>query len=200
MKTKQVIVFGLSLIGCGLFLVNHRGYSEPPPDRIVRLAELEIYPDQVNAYKAALKEEIATSIRVEPGALTLYAVSVKDHPEQIRLFETYSNQASYGAHLQAPHFKKYKEQTQRMVKSLSLLETHPILLGSKFKMNFQTFIFELARVENLYLQGGRAPARCNAFNSLSSAIASSCTPRRISLSSTEANPNGSPSHPIRPRL
>ena len=63
--------------------------------------------------------------------LTLYAVSLKGHPEQIRLFETYRNAASYQAHLQSPHFKKYKERTRQMVKSLTLVETDPILLGSK---------------------------------------------------------------------
>lgn len=133
MKTKQVMIFGLPLIASCLFLAIQRGYSEPVDDRIVRLAELAIYPDQLDAYKAALKEEISASIRIEPGVLTLYAVSVKDHPEQIRLFETYRNAAAYQAHLQSPHFKKYKEQTKQMVKSLTLLETDPILLGSKFK-------------------------------------------------------------------
>lgn len=133
MKTKQVMLLGLPLIASCLFLATPRGYSEPVDERIVRLAELEIYPDQLTAYKSALKEEISTSIRVEPGVLTLYAVSVKDHPEQIRLFETYRNAAAYRAHLQSPHFKKYKEQTRQMVKSLTLLETDPILLGSKFK-------------------------------------------------------------------
>jgi quinol monooxygenase YgiN len=132
MKTKQVMMLGLPLIASCLFLTQ-RGYSEPADDRIVRLAELEIYPDQVDAYKAALKEEISTSIQIEPGVLTLYAVSVKGHPEQIRLFETYRNAAAYQAHLQSPHFKKYKEQTKQMVKSLTLVETDPILLGSKFK-------------------------------------------------------------------
>src|SRR4051812_38279875 len=79
---------------------------------LVRIAELEIDPAQLQAYTAALKEEIATSIRVEPGVLTLYAVSVKDHPTQIRIFETYADQAAYEAHLQSSHFKKYKSETQ----------------------------------------------------------------------------------------
>src|SRR5260370_42574549 len=86
MKTKQALVIGLPLIASCLFLAVRRGYTEPVDNRIVRLAELEIYPDQLNAYKAALKEEIEASIRTEPGVLTLYAVSVKAHPEQIRLF------------------------------------------------------------------------------------------------------------------
>jgi quinol monooxygenase YgiN len=98
---------------------------------LVRIAELEIDPEQLPAYRDALKEEIATSIRVEPGVLTLYAVSVKDQPSQVRIFETYKDQAAYESHLLTPHFKKYKAATQRMVKSLKLIETEPILLGRK---------------------------------------------------------------------
>ena len=131
MKTKQVLVLGLALITSCLFLPLQRGFSEPVDDRIVRIAELEIYPDHLDVYKEALKEEITRSIRTEPGVLTLYAVSVKGRPEQIRLFEIYRDAASYQSHLQSPHFKKYKEQTQQMVKSLTLLDTDPILLGSK---------------------------------------------------------------------
>jgi quinol monooxygenase YgiN len=105
--------------------------EENGQDRVVRLAELEIDPAQLELYKAALKEEIAASIRVEPGVLKLYAVSVKDQPTQIRLFEMYANPAAYQRHLRSPHFKKYKAATFGMVKSLKLLETEPILLGAK---------------------------------------------------------------------
>ncbi len=133
MKTKQLLMVGFSLMGCCLFLANRRGYSEVVQNPLVRLAELKIFPDQLDAYKAALKVEIATSIRVEAGVLTFICGSVKGHPEQIRLFEEYRDVSSYQAHLQSPHFKKYKEQTRLMVKSLTLLETDPILLGSKPK-------------------------------------------------------------------
>jgi quinol monooxygenase YgiN len=50
---------------------------------------------------------------------------------QIRIFETYKDEAAYESHLQTPHFKKYKAETQGMVKSLKLIETEPILLGRK---------------------------------------------------------------------
>jgi quinol monooxygenase YgiN len=133
MRTKRIIVLGLPLIASFLLLAIRRGSSEPLDDGMVRIAELEIYPDQVDAYKAALKEEINASIRTEPGVLTLFAVSIKGHPEQIRLFETYRDAASYQAHVQSPHFKKYKEETRQMVKLLTLLKTDPILLGSKFR-------------------------------------------------------------------
>ncbi|WP_321476224.1 antibiotic biosynthesis monooxygenase [uncultured Paludibaculum sp.] len=105
--------------------------QEPTQARVVRLAELEIDQTQIENYKAALREEIATSIRLEPGILTLYAVALKENPTQVRIFETYADVAAYRAHLETSHFKRYKAATQGMVKSLKLLETDPIMLGAK---------------------------------------------------------------------
>jgi quinol monooxygenase YgiN len=98
---------------------------------VVRLAELEIDPVQLEAYKAALREEIETSIKVEPGVLTLYSVSVKGNPTRIRLFEMYADSNAYNSHIASPHFVKYKTATKAMVKSLNLIETDPVLLGTK---------------------------------------------------------------------
>jgi quinol monooxygenase YgiN len=47
------------------------------------------------------------------------------------LFETYRDAAAYESHIQSPHFKTYKDRTRQMVKLLTLVETEPILLGSK---------------------------------------------------------------------
>ncbi len=131
MRAKTLAMVSTALL-VGTFLLKRPSLSaETGKDRVVRVAELEIDPAQLEPYKTALREEIAISIRVEPGVLTLYAVSVKDHPAQIRLFEIYANVAAYEAHLQSQHFKKYKSNTAGMVKSLKLLETEPILLGAK---------------------------------------------------------------------
>jgi quinol monooxygenase YgiN len=130
MTGRQALLLGTSLVTALLFC------SEEPAavvvgSPIVRIAELEIDPAQLDGYKLALKEEIETSIRVEPGVLTLYAVSIKEHPEQVRLFETYRDAAAYESHIQSPHFRTYKDRTRQMVKLLTLVETEPILLGSK---------------------------------------------------------------------
>lgn len=106
-------------------------FAQNHSERVVRLAELEIDPAQLDAYKAYLKEEIEASIHVEPGVLTLYAVSVKGQPNQIRLFEMYASPAAYQSHLQSEHFKTYKTATTSMVKSLRLIETDPLVLGTK---------------------------------------------------------------------
>ena len=131
MTGTQTLVFTTSLFALLLFSTQRSHAAELGERLIVRIAELDVDPAQLDAYKLALKEEIETSIRVEPGVLTLYAVSLKEHPEQIRLFEMYRDEASYESHLQSPHFKAYKVRTQQMVKDLRLIQTEPILLGSK---------------------------------------------------------------------
>ncbi|HSJ03898.1 MAG TPA: antibiotic biosynthesis monooxygenase [Verrucomicrobium sp.] len=130
MKVMLVLALRLFVVLPFLFL---QLLAEEPARPLVRIAELEIDPTQVESYKAALKEEIEASIRLESGVLALYAVAVKDHPERIRIFEVYGDDAAYRAHLETPHFKKYKESTKEMVKSLQLVETDPILLGSQSK-------------------------------------------------------------------
>ena len=99
----------------------------------VRVAEIEIDPAELDAYKVAVSEEIETSVRVEPGVLALYAIAEKDNPAHIRVFEIYADEDAYRAHLETPHFKKYKAATQDMVKHLSLIDTVPIMLGAKTK-------------------------------------------------------------------
>ena len=86
---------------------------------MVRIAELEIDPAQLDAYKAMLAEEQEASVRLEPGVLMLHSVAIADNPTQIRLLEVYASWSAYEAHLEAPHFVRYKTSTEKMVKSLN---------------------------------------------------------------------------------
>jgi quinol monooxygenase YgiN len=44
-------------------------------------------------------------------------VSVKDNPALIRVFEMYADEEAYKAHLETPHFKIFREETNDIVKS-----------------------------------------------------------------------------------
>ena len=100
---------------------------------MVRLAKLVVDSTQLENYKAALKEEVETSVRLEPGVLTLYAVSEKDKPTHITILEIYADTVAYKAHLQTPHFINYKTGTKNMIKSLELVGTIPLVPGMKIK-------------------------------------------------------------------
>ena len=97
----------------------------------VRVAELEIAPDQLAAYKAAVIEEINDSIRLEPGVLAIYSVSLKDSPHSLRFFEIYADEAAYQQHIASPHFKKYVENSKSMITSRKLFEMESASLGMK---------------------------------------------------------------------
>jgi len=101
--------------------------------QIVRLAKLEIDSSRLQDYKAALKEEIETSVRLEPGVLTLYAVQEKNNPSRMTILEIYADTDAHKIHLQTPHFKKHKTTTKDMVKSLELVETIPLIPEMKIK-------------------------------------------------------------------
>jgi quinol monooxygenase YgiN len=42
------------------------------------------------------------------------------------ILEIYADQEAYQSHIQTAHFKKYKEGTLKMVKSLKLIDTTPL--------------------------------------------------------------------------
>jgi quinol monooxygenase YgiN len=95
------------------------------------MAELEIDPRRIETYRALLIEEIEASVALEDGVLSLNAVSIKDHPNIIRILEVYADRDAYEAHLQTPHFLKYKKETSGMVTSLTLIDVDPIAMRSK---------------------------------------------------------------------
>lgn len=95
--------------------------------QMTRLAKLVIDSAQLEKYLDFLSEEIESSLRLEPGVLTLYAVSEKARPTHITILEIYKDREAYNDHLQTPHFIKYKMGTLEMVKSLELVETVPVV-------------------------------------------------------------------------
>lgn len=89
---------------------------------MVRIAEIEIHPDQLARYTAILKEEARASIEREPGVITIFPMFQKEHPNQVRILEIYASRKAYESHLRSPHFLAYKTSTQPMVASLKLVD------------------------------------------------------------------------------
>lgn len=95
-------------------------------DGIVRLSKIEVYPQYIDEYMKYATEVGEVSLRTEPGVLTMYAVSEKDNPCRITILETYSSQEAYQKHIASEHFRKYKQGTLQMVKSLVLSDQTPL--------------------------------------------------------------------------
>jgi len=101
---------------------------------MIRMAEIEIHPEYIEAYKAILQEESEASVRLEAGVICIYPMVQKDNPLQIRLLEIYADKDAYQSHLQTPHFQKYKTATLKMVKYLQLIDMEALDLKSMTKL------------------------------------------------------------------
>jgi len=95
-------------------------------DLMIRISEIEIDFQSLEEYKAILKEEAKASVLLEPGVIAIYPMFQKDNPTQVRILEIYANREAYKAHLETPHFLKYKTTTLKMVKSLRLVDMEAI--------------------------------------------------------------------------
>ncbi len=128
MNTKQLLILGVSMLAAA---AGGSALGQEKQDPYIQIAEIEIDPSQIDAYRTAVKDHIETAVRVEPGVLTLYAVSDKNDPSKGTVFEIYRDIDAYRLHLKSEHFKRYKATTEGMVKSLKLIRTDAIALGAK---------------------------------------------------------------------
>ena len=127
---KQLLVVGASMLATAF---SGSAFSQETDGQYVQVAQIEIDPAQLESYRAAAREQIDAAIREEPGVLVLYSVSENDNPAHVIVFEIYKDRQAYRSHLETPHFKKYKAITANMVKSLTLVQSTPIMLGAKAK-------------------------------------------------------------------
>ena len=107
-------------------LISQPTVSVIEPDMLVRISEIEILPEHLEAYNTILKDEASASVRLEPGVLAIFPMYQQKNPTQIRIIEIYANKASYQSHLKTPHFQHYKTNTLHMIKSLKLVDMNSL--------------------------------------------------------------------------
>ena len=100
-------------------------------DGIVRLSKIEVYPQYLDEYMQYAVEVGETSLRTEPGVLTMYAVQDKEDLTLVTILETYVSLEAYRSHVASAHFQKYKQGTLHMVKSLQLCDQTPLNPANK---------------------------------------------------------------------
>ncbi len=93
---------------------------------LVRIAEIEVYPEHLEAYLNAATEIQQKSLAEEPGVLCLFPTQMKEDSTHFRILEIYASQQAYQHHIQTAHFQKYKQGTLHMVKSLKLQDLTPL--------------------------------------------------------------------------
>lgn len=110
------------LISIALMLFPMEHALSQQNDMLVRMSEIELYPEFREEYNTILREEAEASVRLEPGVIAIFPMYEKENPNQIRILEIYATWEAYQSHLKTPHFIKYKTATLEMIKSLKLID------------------------------------------------------------------------------
>ena len=93
---------------------------------IVRLAEIEVYPEHLQEYLKFANEVDRLSVEREPGVVCLFPMQSAEDSTQIRILEIYASEEAYQSHIKTEHFQKYKQGTLHMVKDLKLPTMKPL--------------------------------------------------------------------------
>mgnify|MGYP002853227534 FL=1 len=93
---------------------------------IVRLAEIEVYPEHLQEYLEYANEVDRVSVEQEPGVVCLFPMQSAEDSTKIRILEIYASEEAYQSHLKTEHFQKYKQGTLHMVKDLKLPTMKPL--------------------------------------------------------------------------
>lgn len=111
------------------------------PDILVRIAEIEVYPQYRDEYLKFAKEIAKNSVGNEPGVISVFPMQVKENPNLIRIMEIYEDKKAYDAHIASANFQKYKTSTPQMIKDLKLVDMNMITpenLAKVFRKTNQT--------------------------------------------------------------
>ena len=93
---------------------------------LVRLAEIEVYPEHLQEYQKYANEVDRLSVEREPGVICLFPMQSAEDSTRIRILEIYASEEAYQSHIKTEHFQKYKQGTMHMVKSLKLPTMQPL--------------------------------------------------------------------------
>lgn len=107
--------------------VTAQAYENKNDDMIIRISEIEVYPEYLDEYLIFAKEVAKVSIEKEDGVISIYPMMVIKNSNQIRILEIYKNEEAYKNHIASAHFQKYKQGTISMVKSLDLVDTYQLV-------------------------------------------------------------------------
>ncbi len=101
-----------------------------PTTYFVLTVDMEVIPGQIEAFRKAIEENSAASIK-EPGCLQFHVVSSATDPNRIFLYEIYVNEAAYQFHRTTEHFKKFDAIRSKLIVKSEAKPFKPIVLHEK---------------------------------------------------------------------
>jgi (4S)-4-hydroxy-5-phosphonooxypentane-2,3-dione isomerase len=131
LKSVQRPLAGLALAAAVVLLpFDSQETAAQSSGPYINAVDLDIVPDQVAGFMAAIKENGENAIK-EPGVREFNITTLASNPNHVFLFEVYENEAAFQAHRATDHFKKYQATTANMIAKRDARPLSAVALHSK---------------------------------------------------------------------
>ncbi len=75
----------------------------------------QIKSGQMEAFMPLMRQNAQTSLQIEPGCHRFDICTDPDRPDEVFLYELYTDKAAFQAHLDNAHFKAFDQQVAAMI-------------------------------------------------------------------------------------
>lgn len=86
-------------------------------EALVIMAEFTLTPEGVHRFLDIARQDARDSVANEPGCQQFDVLINEDDPLQVTLHEVYDDQQAFEAHLAAPHFVPFRDETPALIAS-----------------------------------------------------------------------------------
>lgn len=102
--------------------------------QLVRIAEIEVFPEYWEEYKEILLQGARESVEKEEGVVSIFPMEMDSGSYKIRILEIYKSKEAYDQHIRSKHFQFYKTTTLKMIKDLKLVDMKSLDLDLQKKI------------------------------------------------------------------
>jgi quinol monooxygenase YgiN len=118
------------LAGASLMLLQSRHAAAETGGLYINAVDLVVIPSELPKFMEAIKENAANAVK-EPGCREFNITVLANNPNHVFLYEVYDNEDALKAHLQTPHFLKFRAATQGMVVDRNVRPMSVIAMNAK---------------------------------------------------------------------
>ncbi|WIF66338.1 putative quinol monooxygenase [Metapseudomonas otitidis] len=93
------------------------------------LLKTQLKPGSLEAFMEAMRINAAASVRDEPGCLVFDVLHDRSDPDRVWLYEVYTDEAAFEAHMQTPHFLASRPLVEPLILRQDCIEADALALN-----------------------------------------------------------------------
>lgn len=93
------------------------------------LLKTQLKPGSLEAFMEAMRINAVASVRDEPGCLVFDVLRDRSDPDRVWLYEVYTDEAAFEAHMQTPHFLASRPLVEPLILRQDCIEADALALN-----------------------------------------------------------------------